>query len=90
MEHADFLFELNSDPEVLMYTGDGAFENKGAAEDFIRNYAEYKRNGFGRWLVELKGSNTAIGWCGLKKTLRWKSRPWLSVQKKLLVSRICY
>ncbi|MCT4666037.1 MAG: GNAT family N-acetyltransferase [Flavobacteriales bacterium] len=59
-------YNLNSDPEVLKYTGDRAFSSVSEAESFLRNYNDYKKNGFGRWAVISKGSNDFIGWCGLK------------------------
>ncbi|MFD2562569.1 GNAT family N-acetyltransferase [Aquimarina rubra] len=59
-------FTLNSDPEVLKYTGDLPFLSIKNAELFLKNYKEYKKNGFGRWAVLLKNTNQFIGWCGLK------------------------
>lgn len=66
IEDAQSFYELNADPEVMRYTGDSAFESVSQAEDFIRNYDEYNKNGFGRWSVILKSTNKFIGWCGLK------------------------
>jgi len=63
---AALFYELNSDPDVVRYTGDGPFESVEAAEAFIRNYPDYKKNGFGRWLMFTKDTNEFIGWCGLK------------------------
>lgn len=59
-------YNLNSDPEVLKYTGDIAFSSISEAESFLINYDDYKRNGFGRWAVISKDSNEFIGQCGLK------------------------
>ena len=59
-------FYLNSDPEVLKYTGDLPFSSITAAESFLVNYSEYKKNGFGRWAVIFKETGSFIGWCGLK------------------------
>ncbi|MEN8928108.1 MAG: GNAT family N-acetyltransferase [Flavobacteriales bacterium] len=64
---AKAMFDLNSDKEVLKYTGDVAFESVGKTKDFLSNYPDYEKNGFGRWIVELKGTNEILGWCGLKK-----------------------
>ena len=64
---AAFFFELNSDPLVTQYTGDGAFENMEEAvkiTEYVRN--QYVKNGYGRWLVILKETSEPIGWCGLK------------------------
>ncbi len=59
-------FHLNNDPEVIKFTGDEAFESLDEAYDFIKNYSEYKNNGFGRWAVCLKETKEFLGWCGLK------------------------
>jgi [ribosomal protein S5]-alanine N-acetyltransferase len=64
---APFAFELNNNPEVLKYTGDEPFESTEEARDFLENYSDYRRNGFGRWGVVLKGTGELIGWCGLKR-----------------------
>lgn len=60
-------FELNNDPMVLKYTGDDRFESLEKTREFLKNYPDYRLNGFGRWKVVLKDSNQMIGWCGLKK-----------------------
>lgn len=60
------LFELNADPEVIQYTGDEAFGSVENTESFLKNYGDYKKNGFGRWSVLLKSNMEFIGWCGLK------------------------
>lgn len=60
------LFLLNSDPDVIRYTGDPPFESINEAKNFVKNYSEYKKNGYGRWAVILKETNSFIGWCGLK------------------------
>ena len=64
---AETMFELNSDPEVLRYTGDDPFESVEATREFLENYSDYQRNGFGRWIVVLKATGEILGWCGLKR-----------------------
>ena len=59
------LYLLNSDEEVLRYTGDLPFENEEASRQFILNYDHYERFGFGRWLISDQ-TNVPYGWCGLK------------------------
>ena len=59
-------FELNSDPEVLKYTGDQPFSSIEAAAEFLENYSDYEENRFGRWAVISKETNDFLGWCGLK------------------------
>lgn len=59
-------YNLNTDPEVLKYTGDNPFTSIADAEKFLINYKDYQKNGFGRWAVILKETNSFIGWSGLK------------------------
>jgi ribosomal-protein-alanine N-acetyltransferase len=59
-------FNLNSDPEVLKYTGDLPFSSIFDAEKFLINYSDYRKNEFGRWAVILKETESFIGWSGLK------------------------
>jgi ribosomal-protein-alanine N-acetyltransferase len=67
VEDAPFFFDLNSDPLVVQYTGDGAFKDLKAAEDIIKYViGQYEKNGYGRWLVADKESGEPLGWCGLK------------------------
>ncbi|HTF03793.1 MAG TPA: GNAT family N-acetyltransferase [Bacteroidia bacterium] len=66
-DDAQFGFDLNSDPEVIQYTGDPPFESVEAAREFMAAYTEvYRKNGYGRWGAELKSTGELIGWCGLK------------------------
>ncbi|TND09576.1 MAG: acetyltransferase, ribosomal protein N-acetylase [Bacteroidetes bacterium] len=66
-EDAPLLYELNSDPEVVRYTGDPPFESPEAAAEFTRNYiAKNSGTGYGRWAVIQKESGEFLGWCGLK------------------------
>jgi [ribosomal protein S5]-alanine N-acetyltransferase len=67
IEDAPFFLELNSNPLVTQYTGDGAFRNLKAAEDIVKFViAQYEKNGYGRWLVADKITGEPLGWCGLK------------------------
>ena len=68
LSDANSLYELNSDPEVIKYTGDPPFKNKVEAKEFILNYNHYKKYGFGRWVVILNSTNEFIGWSGIKFT----------------------
>ena len=65
-EDAENLYNLNSDQEVIKYTGDKAFQSILEAKIFIQNYDAYSKYGYGRWAVELKTTKQFIGWCGLK------------------------
>ncbi len=64
---AKYIYELNAVREQIEFTGDVAFESVGAAEIFLENYSDYKRNGYGRWACVTKDTKDWIGWCGLKK-----------------------
>jgi ribosomal-protein-alanine N-acetyltransferase len=64
---AKAMLELNSDPEVMKYTGDVSFSSIEETRTFIANYPDYKKSGFGRNAVLLKETGEFLGWCGLKK-----------------------
>ena len=66
---AEFLFNLNSDPDVIRYTGDPPFKSVEHALELIKNYEDYKVHGIGRWLCCLKTTHEPIGWAGLKNQL---------------------
>ena len=66
-EDAAALYALNSDPDVMRYTGDEAFASRTAAEAFIRDYDQYRKHGFGRWAVMLERNHRFIGWSGLRR-----------------------
>ena len=67
-EDIDGFYQLNSEPDVLMYTGDKPFANKQEVAQFIANYDQYQQHGFGRWSLYLKHSHHYIGFCGLRKS----------------------
>ncbi len=62
----EILYNLNSNPEVLKYTGDEPFVNVEAANKFVTRYKDFEHFGCGRWMVVLKENDEAIGWCGVK------------------------
>ena len=66
-EDAENLYLLDSDVEVVKYTGDDSFKSLEAAKDFLEKYEDYQKNGMGRWAVVVKEDNRFVGWCGLKK-----------------------
>ncbi len=66
VDDARHFYELNSDPEVIKYTGDKAFESIETARQFLVNYNPYATYGYGRWAVIDTKNNQFIGWCGLK------------------------
>jgi len=63
---AKSFYDLNSNSNVIKYTGDSAFKSLEEAREFLENYLDYKLNGYGRWAVIDKITNKFIGWCGLK------------------------
>jgi RimJ/RimL family protein N-acetyltransferase len=65
IEDADGMFLLNHDPEVIKFTGDPPFESTDHARDFILNYHNHEKHGYGRFTVRLKLTNEYLGWCGL-------------------------
>ncbi|HEU4718154.1 MAG TPA: GNAT family N-acetyltransferase [Bacteroidia bacterium] len=67
MRDTETMIRLNSDPEVIRYTGDPPFVSVESAHAFFaERIAAYKKHGYGRWITELKSSGEIIGWCGLK------------------------
>ena len=67
---ASWLCALNSNPEVIKFTGDTGFSSQEEALQLIQSYPNYQRDGFGRWMVIHKKDDRPIGWCGLK------NNPW--------------
>lgn len=65
-EDAKFFYDLNSDHEVLKYTGDKPFKNLQEARTFLESYNPYSKYGYGRWAVIRKADSAILGWCGLK------------------------
>ncbi|MCW5900271.1 MAG: GNAT family N-acetyltransferase [Flavobacteriales bacterium] len=66
-DDADHAFLLNSDPEVVRYTGDGPFASVEEARAFLAAYPDYRRHGFGRWAMMRTADDAWLGWCGLKR-----------------------
>ncbi len=66
---AEFIFELLNDPAFLRFIGDKGVRSLDDARQYILSgpVASYEQHGFGLWLVELKGTSTAVGICGLLK-----------------------
>lgn len=66
LSDAGEMYKLNLDPEVIKYTGDPPFESIEATRQFLLNYDQYEKYGYGRWAVIRKTDNEFMGWCGLK------------------------
>jgi len=59
-------YELNLNPKVVEFTGDKPFASEIEAREFLENYTDYSRNGYGRWAAITKADHKFAGWCGLK------------------------
>lgn len=61
-------YQMNLDPAVTKYTGDGGVVDQAEIERRITEdvMGDYQKYGFGRLAVILKTKNTFIGFCGLK------------------------
>lgn len=59
------MFELNSDKEVIWYTGDKSYYIE-QTKQFIKNYDQYTKHKMGRLNTFLKSTGEYIGWCRLK------------------------
>jgi RimJ/RimL family protein N-acetyltransferase len=61
-------YKMNMDAEVSKYTGDGGIVSKKEIEKRIKEnvFGDYKKYGYGRLAIELKGENKFIGFAGLK------------------------
>ena len=68
-DDAEFIVELLNDSSFLRFIGDKGVRTTEDARQYILSgpMDSYERHGFGLWLVELKGSKTPIGICGLLK-----------------------
>ena len=66
-DDAEKIWAMNADPDIIRYTGDKPFHSVDEARQFILNYDDYRKNGFGRWAVISKTNDEFLGWCGLKK-----------------------
>jgi RimJ/RimL family protein N-acetyltransferase len=69
LEDTDLILSLLNDADFIKFIGDKGVRTPEDAREYIRSgpLASYDLNGFGLWLVELIGSRTAVGMCGLLK-----------------------
>ena len=63
---AQAFFALNSNPQVMRFTGEPALASLSAAQRAIAHYPDFRTVGFGRWACVLKETQAVIGFCGLK------------------------
>lgn len=64
---AQALFELNSNREVLRYTGDRPFHDTAEAAEFIEKYSDQNQPGFGRLAVTGIKDGEFMGFCGINR-----------------------
>lgn len=65
-DDADAMFELNSDVEVMRFTGEPAPASREEVRERIATYPDFERYGFGRWACVYKPDDRIIGFAGLK------------------------
>ena len=67
LDDTSFVLKLVNTPSWIEFIGDKNIRTHGVAEEYILNNLQesYEVNGFGLWLMELKGTQTPIGMCGL-------------------------
>ncbi|TWT72591.1 GNAT family N-acetyltransferase [Crateriforma conspicua] len=63
---AEAFFRLNSDQEVMKFTGEPLLSSLKQASEAIECYTDFERYGFGRWACVEKQSGRVIGFSGLK------------------------
>ncbi|MFI5348607.1 MAG: GNAT family N-acetyltransferase [Elusimicrobiota bacterium] len=66
-DDAEFMVELNSDPAVVRYTGDGAVNLAEAKRIIASLRAQYLKEKIGRFVVIEKATARRVGWGGLKR-----------------------
>ncbi|HEY0174350.1 MAG TPA: GNAT family N-acetyltransferase [Pyrinomonadaceae bacterium] len=65
-EDLDALCAITRDPEVMRYIGYGhALTREETRANLASIIAAFRRRGFGRWALELKGTGELVGYCGL-------------------------
>jgi RimJ/RimL family protein N-acetyltransferase len=64
---AENLVTMNSDPEVVRFTGDKSLSNSAEARELLEKivFPQWHKYKMGRFTVTLK-DGTYLGWCGLK------------------------
>jgi len=68
LDDTEAFFLMNSDPEVLRYTGDPGVHDMDEARKVLveRPLADYQKYGYGRWACVDKATGEVIGFAGLK------------------------
>lgn len=67
IDDGELILQLNSDPEVIRYTGDPVRDIEHARQILQQTILpQYVLYNHGRWAVHVKATMEFIGWCGLK------------------------
>ncbi len=67
LSDVSFMMDLNSDPEVVRYTGDAAFAREGEAREVVERLArQFEAFRMGRFVALDRRSGEKLGWCGLR------------------------
>lgn len=66
VDDATAFHDLNSNPDVMRYTGEAHSESVEQAREAIAAYPDFDTVGYGRWGCELLETGEVIGFCGLK------------------------
>lgn len=66
VDDAEAVFALNSNPDVMRFTGEPMLPSLDAARQSIENHRDFDDVGYGRWACVLKETQAVIGFCGLK------------------------
>ena len=65
-EDLDAMSEITRDPQVMRFIGHGhPLTREETRDNLERIVAGFRRRGFGRWALELKGAGAVVGYCGL-------------------------
>lgn len=66
VKDAAAFFALNSNPQVMRFTGEPPLTSLEEAREAIARYPDFETVGYGRWGCVLKSEQRVIGFCGLK------------------------
>lgn len=66
VDDAEAFFVLNSNHDVMRFTGEPLLTSLAAAKEAIANYPDFDTVGYGRWACVLNKTQAIIGFCGLK------------------------
>jgi RimJ/RimL family protein N-acetyltransferase len=66
VEDAAAFYSLNSNPEVMRFTGEPRLKSLEEARNALTRYPDFDKVGYGRWGCVSKENKRVIGFCGLK------------------------